>query len=110
MGLFGNVIRGATRRDVEEIAGWLWRKIMGEFEDIKAAIEASRQAQASQTASLANINADIQRILAAVPTTGGLTAEQTAEIRGEILGLSQAATDLAAQMQAAAAVVPEPEG
>jgi hypothetical protein len=59
----------------------LRERIMGEFEDLQAVLAAAN-------ASLSAIAQDIQDIKNSIPTTGGLTAEQTASIRADVQALA----------------------
>lgn len=67
----------------------LEERIMGEFEDIQAALD-------QQEMLMGKISADIQRLHDELPATGGLTAEQTATIKARlfgVIGLMSAADD-----------------
>lgn len=97
--------------------------LMTAFDDLKNTLTAQGEklaaigaAQASEAESLANVSADVQRLLAVIAGAGdaGLTPEQTAEVQGLATGINDAlgtaaatAQQLATDLAAAAAVVPE---
>lgn len=94
---------GSLLRLVQEIHSGLkeGKFIMALSPEMQAFVEATSAALTSAGSSLANITADIQRLLAA---SSGLSEEDKAALTAHVASLNALATSLSDQ----AAVVPEP--
>ena len=82
--------------------------IIYKIHTMSAEILAELKAEAAKTrTSLDNIRGDIARIIAGLPASGGLTAEEVADLKADLVATSTAADTLDKENEETA---PPPEG